>query len=113
MKSFLYNFSPLYTLYRKGPWLNGFGFWAGKSDEEVCSYLSHTDIGIWNNNLSQCQHMIQKHYESLEIIVLFCMYILVCYQLLFWGLQYIFFWRHFQNNYVIMSKDTPRKKLKK
>ena len=61
------HFSPLYTLFRKGPLLNGFGFWGGKSDSEICSVLTNVDSKIWIDNSEQCSELIQRHYESFSV----------------------------------------------
>ena len=43
-------FNPLYILYRKGPYINGLGFWEGRSNEEICSILTNTKNEIWLKN---------------------------------------------------------------
>ena len=86
---------PLYTLYRKGPWFNGYGFWAGKSDTQICSYISHVDSELWSQSYKQCKKLIEQHYESFEISVLFCVYVFMLYTIISWILQYMFIWVYF------------------
>ena len=87
---FVYN--PLYRLYRSGPW--SLGFWAGKSDSEICAILSHTDINIWINNNIHCEHMVQKHFESFEVCVVFLVYLICIYNAFICLIQYVVLWRH-------------------
>ena len=37
----------IYLLYRKGPLLNGFGFWGGKENHEICSILTNIENRLW------------------------------------------------------------------
>ena len=60
-------FHPLYTLFRKGPLLNGFGFWGGKEDSEICSILTNVDSQIWIQNPNQCNILIQRQYDSFSV----------------------------------------------
>ena len=61
--------NPLYILYRKGPRMNGFGFWEGKSDAEMCSILTNTMNDIWLNNPSDCIEIINRNYGSFVISI--------------------------------------------
>ena len=65
---------PLYILYRKGPNLNGVGFWCGKSNEEICSILTNSEYRLWERNSLDCMDIIQRHYEAFAITV----YTLLC-----------------------------------
>lgn len=64
-------YNPFYLLYRKGPFLNGFGFWAGKENHEICSLLTNVDSSLWIRNDFECEKLIQRHYESFIV----CIYI--------------------------------------
>ena len=65
----LLEYNPLYMLYRKGPFINGFGFWSGKENPEICSQLTNMDSIHWINNDYECIKLIHRHYESFEIVV--------------------------------------------
>ena len=87
-------YTPLYSLYRKGPWFNGMGFWCGKSDHEICSYITHTDSQLWLYNSEECLSLIHKHYESFEIIILIIIYAFTLHFIITCIFQYLFIWRH-------------------
>lgn len=61
--------NPLYIIYRKGPRVNGFGFWEGKSNEEICSILTNTRNDIWLNNHNDCIEIINRNYDSFVISI--------------------------------------------
>ena len=62
-------YTPLYTLYRKGPSLNGFGFWCGRTNIEICSILTNTNMLVWSDNDQKCLDIITRHYESFEVVI--------------------------------------------
>ena len=80
----------LYELYRKGPTLNGFGFWGGKENNEICSLLTNVNNELWKSNQYECEILIQKHYKSFEICILFICTIIFVYKLLYFIFTYIF-----------------------
>lgn len=69
--------NPLYILYRRGPGLNGFGFWYGKTNEEICSFLTNSEPKIWERNQLDCNNIIERHYDAFAIMV-YAMLCLLC-----------------------------------
>lgn len=62
-------------LYRNGPAWKHIGFWQGKSDEEICAYLTDVPYPHWVENPKNCESVIRKHEESVFCFVhffLFC-----------------------------------------
>lgn len=72
---------PLKELYFYGPWINGWGFWAGKENVEICAYLNPTTSQMhWIRNIDECNILVEKHFSTFLVGVKFCMY------------QYIIYW---------------------
>ena len=79
----------IYLLYRKGPLLNGFGFWGGKENHEICSILTNIENRLWLKNQDECDILIQKHYESFEICIFCIIIFIVFYKILYFTLTYL------------------------
>lgn len=80
----------IYQLYRKGPSLNGFGFWCGKHDHEICSILTNVESSLWIINKEECNQIIKRHYESFEITVYTFASVIFIYKMLYLMSTYIF-----------------------
>ena len=85
---FYYNL--LYELYRRGPFLNGFGFWCGKNDHEICAILTNVDSELWLRNKDECNNIIQRHYESFEVTTICILFTVCLYKLLSLIFTYMF-----------------------
>lgn len=70
----------LWNLYRHGPHITSYGFWAGMADEDVCSRLSSgslssdwlTPHGVAS---SRCLSMIERSFRSFTVLVHTCLYV--------------------------------------
>lgn len=73
--------TPLRELYFHGPWINGWGFWAGKDVEEICAYLNPTTSQMhWIRNIDDCNELVQRHFNTFLIGVKFVVYIVFLYK---------------------------------
>lgn len=54
---------PLRRLYFRGPYLMGYGFWAGKSDQEICTRAHDVMQEVWDRQ-DLCQKAVEAKFES-------------------------------------------------
>lgn len=101
-------YNPLYILYRKGPSFNGFGFWCGKSNIEICSILTNTNMLLWNSNDDQCIDIITRHYESFEIMVHIFLLFTTVYKVLSYISTYITIIRPIQQTLYTLHTETSK-----
>lgn len=76
----------LWNLYRHGPHLTSWGFWAGMADEEVCAKLSSgSQVKDWLDGgllpTSRCTDMISRSFHSFTVSVHSVLYLYVLYTL--------------------------------
>lgn len=59
------------NIYLYGPMLRGYGFWAGKSIEDICAQLTSADAAIWlqPQNMHECVKLIDKEVQSYVIVL--------------------------------------------
>ena len=53
---------PLYTFFLRGPRL--LGCWYGLPNEEVCAELTSIPASVWTTLESECQDLIDRHFNS-------------------------------------------------
>ena len=58
---------PLKILYFNGPSIYGFGFWEGRSGEDICSQLTNVDSAFWKENPSVCVDILDKKFGSFAL----------------------------------------------
>jgi hypothetical protein len=95
-KYFLYY--PLQTLYFHGPTIMGhYGFWNGKSKEDICSQLTLMPAKTWLDfNLNkECNDLLEKKFHSFYISILFSLYIFILYNLFSYVWYRYFLWKPF------------------
>ena len=72
---------PLRDLYFQGPWVNGWGFWAGKDVEEICAYMNPTTSQMhWIRNINDCNELVERHFQTFLVGVKFVGYIVFLYK---------------------------------
>ena len=60
---------PLKTVYIYGPECHGLGFWAGKTNAQICASLTGTAETFWNNNVPECTDLIDQKFYSLQVTI--------------------------------------------
>ncbi len=78
----LFILQPLALLYIHGPHIGGFGFWGGKTNEEICSNLTNVESDFWKNNEQMCINLIYKKFNSFAICILIFFYFFLFYWLI-------------------------------
>ncbi|BBI30563.1 hypothetical protein QKT49_gp200 [Acanthamoeba castellanii medusavirus] len=61
---------PLYTLYRRGPSIAGYGWWEGASDEDICSRLTGVNAEFWRAgpaSSAMCSELIDRKFDAFVI----------------------------------------------
>ena len=101
-------FNPLYILYRKGPYINGLGFWEGRSNEEICSILTNTKNEIWLKNSEECNEIINRNYESFTISIYTLIIILIFWKCISLFLYYICVIKPLKKAIVLYNKQLIR-----
>ena len=101
-------FNPLYILYRKGPYINGLGFWEGRSNEEICSILTNTKNEIWLKNSEECNEIINSNYESFTISIYTLIIILIFWKCISLFLYYICVIKPLKKAIVLYNKQLIR-----
>ena len=70
--------SPLYTLYFRGPTLNGFGFWGGAAPETICaSLLPGSHASFWAQHVDDCYVLLTQRFDAFQVAVHTCLYVFV------------------------------------
>jgi len=74
----------MWNLYRNGPQLTSWGFWAGMADEEVCARLSYgSQARDWMDDgmgpAARCQALILRSFASFSVVVHSAMYMFLVY----------------------------------
>lgn len=70
--------SPIYQIYIHGPSLQGFGFWEGKHNYDICAELTNVSSEFWYNHSNECLLLIEKKFNSFCITILCITYSYVC-----------------------------------
>jgi hypothetical protein len=78
---------PLERLYMLGPALSGWGFWAGKRLEDICSELTKVPAATWELMRHECEALVRRQFESFYVAVTFCLYALLTFQ----AVSYVWF----------------------
>ena len=74
---------PLRGLYRNGPAFQGYGFWAGAEDADVCAQLTNVPSNLWRSTpeqITHCENLIERHFMSFAWLIFIGMYILFIYK---------------------------------
>lgn len=72
---------PLRRLYFRGPYLMGYGFWAGKSEHEICVRMHDVNEVVWNDALI-CHEAVESRFRSFLVGCETLIYLLVVTHLL-------------------------------
>ncbi len=60
---------PLKVLYFNGPFAFGFGFWEGKSGEDICCQLTGVDSTFWMRNQDACVDILDRKYNAFALTI--------------------------------------------
>ncbi len=63
---------PLKILYFNGPSALGFGFWEGKSGEDICSQLTNVDSAFWvigEDHQSACRDILDRRFNGFALAI--------------------------------------------
>ena len=71
---------PLRTLYFKGPRLMGWGGWEGILLEDICSQLTTVPASIWRDQLSNCQDLVERKFQTFLVTISILSYCFVLYK---------------------------------
>ena len=82
--------APVRRLYLLGPDLFG---WNGKTKSQICTIITNTPEYIWDNNLQECDNLIEKKFTSIFVIMETVFYLLLLYQIFSSLTNYFFFYR--------------------
>lgn len=75
--------NPIRNLYFKGPWINGWGFWSGKTMEEICTYMNPSTSQMhWMKNTDDCIELVDKRFDSFMVSIYFGLYCFAIYKIL-------------------------------
>lgn len=83
---------PMWHLYRNGPSIGGFGFWAGKSSSDICATMTHVDSNFWESsieNMNECELIIIRQFESIVIGFFMIGYLIIAGKVVCWILSNI------------------------
>jgi hypothetical protein len=88
---------PLKTLYFYGPSFGNYGFWNGKYPHDICSQLTMIPSYTWSQKELQgeCNELLEKHFHSFYIGVLFVGYTYTFYVFLQYIWYRFFIWKPF------------------
>lgn len=68
---------PLRRLYFRGPYLMGYGFWAGKSSREICTRMHDVMSDVWDTRQDLCEAAVEAKFESFLVACEVFLYALV------------------------------------
>lgn len=75
--------NPIRNLYFRGPWVNGWGFWSGKTIDEICTYINPSTNQLhWLKNNMECLEIVEKRFDSFMVIVNFTLYLFAIYKII-------------------------------
>ena len=55
---------PLRALYFEGPELNGYGFWGGRTEQDVCARASGIDSALLHEHPEMCTEILNRKFQS-------------------------------------------------
>ena len=88
--------APLHTLYFHGPFLHGYGFWAGTPPEDMCAALMPgTSALFWITHVDECAAVLDKRFHAFLTAILVCGYVGLLYKLVTGACFYLFVVRPF------------------
>lgn len=66
---------PFLQLYLNGPSIGGYGFWAGREPEDICSEITHIPSDHWQMHQDVCLKYIFLRFESFLMIITLVFYL--------------------------------------
>jgi hypothetical protein len=67
-------------LYIFGPRFAGFGFWQGRSPEQICESITESSSSFWKLNMDECNRLINQHFNSYVVLIEFILYMYIVYK---------------------------------
>jgi hypothetical protein len=71
---------PIRTLYLAGPALYGYGFWEGKTHEDICASLTNIPAQHWCENQDVCDALIDHKVAALRLLIEWVLLVYFLYQ---------------------------------
>jgi hypothetical protein len=71
---------PLRTLYRNGPSVGAYGFWAGMPSVDVCASLTQTPARVWELNPAACDDIVERQFMAFYTGVSSVAYVFIAYR---------------------------------
>jgi hypothetical protein len=78
--------APLHTLYFYGTGNDAWGFWAGRSQHDICAQLTHVDATHWMQQPEACAALCERSFTSFATTVATGAYFGALLYLGMWGL---------------------------
>lgn len=76
---------PLHSLYFNGPLLNGYGFWGGTKQEDICAAIfKGTSALFWMEHENDCTTLLISRFNAFLISVQFFIYVVCIYRIVSW-----------------------------
>lgn len=79
-------------VYVHGPNIAGFGFWQGRSPEQVCASLTVSNEDFWRRNMDECHLIVSRHFASWVVLVEFMVYAVLLWKLYRLIVSWLHFW---------------------
>jgi hypothetical protein len=95
--------SALARVYVHGPSIAGFGFWQGRTPEQVCAHLTVSNEDFWRKNMDECHLIVSRHFASWVVLLEFVVYAVLLWKVL-QGLMNGCHWLSF-----LLQQSRPRK----
>ena len=80
---------PLVHVYMHGPAWNGWGFWEGQANEDICSAISHVPASFWATHSTDCAALVQRHQHAFVVGFEFVSAVLLAVLVVFWLLIHL------------------------
>lgn len=83
----LFFVTPLFYFYLNGPSIAGYGFWGGKSYEEICADLSsEKKVEFWQkeSNRLDCEEKILRNFGSFVTLLFMIAFVVILKKLITW-----------------------------
>lgn len=66
---------PVHALYFNGPSFHNYGFYESKSLDLICYELTNVPAIHWQQNLCQCQSLLERKFHAFIVFIYFIIYI--------------------------------------
>jgi len=79
---------PLRSLYMNGPSFHEYGFWEGRTKQDICAQLVPAlPADVWPMFETVCDDLIERKYQAFQTGVLMILYVYAFYQISRWTVR--------------------------